>query len=111
VQGKVRAVVSRQILTELIRNLLKKSPSTVADLQEFIANAPPEVVENPSREQVLAAIQAGVNTDDAAVFAAAILSNADYLVSGDKSFVAECHRAKSLHMVLSPRDFLDRITT
>ena len=52
---------------------------------------------------------AGVNRDDAPIVAAALDSDAQYFVSGDRRLVTEIKRVDPPFRVLSPRQFLEEI--
>jgi predicted nucleic acid-binding protein len=81
--GNIQAVVSTGVLVELIRNLRRKAPAQVADLGRFITDTPLEVVPEPAAEHTEPWSQAGLGSD-AAIVAAALLAEVDYLCTGDR---------------------------
>jgi predicted nucleic acid-binding protein len=81
----VTIVVSRLILTETVLTLREKKPDAVSALNAFLTNSPPEIVINPSIDQVKKWIEF-LHFNDAAIFAAAISAEPEYFVTGDKHF-------------------------
>ena len=82
IRGEVTLVVSRLILEEVERNLTKKTPETLPLFRQFVDAVPFEIVE-PTRREVLEAIEYVV-LKDAPVVAAARRAKVDYLVSLDR---------------------------
>jgi predicted nucleic acid-binding protein len=78
-------VISQLILTETVLTLREKKPDAVPVLNAFLTNCPPEIVINPSIEQVKKWITC-LHFEDAVIFAAAVSAEPEYFVSGDKHF-------------------------
>ncbi len=81
-QGILTLIVSRDVLDETERNLQKKSPGKIPLYTTLIAVLQPEIVEDPTPEEVAAAAEYTVQKD-APIVAAAIKANVDYLVTYD----------------------------
>ena len=85
IDGKLTIVISQQVLEEVVQTLKEKLPDTIPYLRRLLINIPPEICEDPAPEEVNR--WAGViNADDAGIIAAAVASQPDYLVTGDKHF-------------------------
>ncbi|TSC87708.1 MAG: hypothetical protein G01um101416_388 [Microgenomates group bacterium Gr01-1014_16] len=54
-EGKIKAVINRQVLTELVTNITKKIPNAVKPLQTFLESSPPEIVTPPQKTSVTSA--------------------------------------------------------
>ena len=92
-QGLLLVVVSRQVVNELVGAIKRKTPSSLARVEVFLASASTEVVPDPTPAEVRA-VERCINPKDAPILAAAIKSGADCLVSGNTRHftqdVAEC---------------------
>ncbi len=82
--GHVQLLASPHGIEEARRNLLRKRPTAMADLErvllaiETVAEAPAELVE-------WASVCHGLPAGDAPILAAALVSHADALVTGDSA--------------------------
>ena len=81
--GGIQAVVSTGVLVELVRNMKRKVPSRLADLERFLTSTPLEVVPEPPAHDTEPWLQVGLGTD-APIVAAAVLAEVDYLCTGDR---------------------------
>jgi putative PIN family toxin of toxin-antitoxin system len=106
VRGEFRIVISRLVLDEIISVVQRKAPGALPALRELLVNAELDIYDDPTLQEVqpwLDLLQVG----DAAVLAAAINSEVDYLVSGDRHFLSNKDIAiRSRLKILSPADFL-----
>ncbi len=84
-KGQIRVVVSRQVLEEIVRTAKEKLPEALPALNELLVSIPPEVVEDPSQEEV-ARWATVIHRGDAPILAAAVAAQPDYLVTGDSHF-------------------------
>ncbi len=107
--GRIRLVISRQIAEEVVRNLRQKAPTAVAVLLLFFERALPRVTEDPYEDAVDGVAAAGVNGNDAPIVAAALDSDVEYFVTGDRRLLTEIKRIDPPFRVLSPRQFLEEI--
>lgn len=86
IAGRIKVVVSQQVLEELVRTFKAKLPEGLPALKRLLLNVAPEVCADPSAETVLLwkkVLQPG----DAAILAAAVAAEADYFVTGDSHFL------------------------
>ncbi|MDO8615070.1 MAG: putative toxin-antitoxin system toxin component, PIN family [Dehalococcoidia bacterium] len=107
--GDIRAVVSQQVLAELVQTVRNKLAGGLDQLRTVLITAPPEVADNPTQEEVQS-ISHVVNFKDAPIVAAAMSCGADYFVSGDRRLLEECHRLDPPLRALSPREFMDELS-
>ena len=107
--GKIRMVLSALVLSELIRTVQRKLPERLLDLHRFLSGSRPEVMPNPTRQD-LHAYEELVNPKDAPIIAAAMAANVDYLVSGDSRFIEETRRVPGAPLVVTPRQLLDHVS-
>lgn len=106
VEGKLRLVVSQQVLEEVVRTINRKLPSALTSLRKLLVSAPPEIVGDPSSEDISRWAEI-LGTEDASVLAAAIMAQPDYLITGDKRFFDNPDIAKKSGLrVVTPAQFL-----
>jgi len=108
VDERITIVVSQLVVEELIRAIRRKFPDALPPLREFLLTTPPEVVPDPSGDEIQRFAPA-VNRSDAPVLAAAVNADADYLVSGDVAFLREARRLENSVALVTPREFLGRL--
>lgn len=106
VKGDIKAVISKQVLNELVRNIKKKFPKAIVPLKEFLESAPPIIVSNPD---ILKVELAGlVDKKDEKILQSAINAKAKLFVTGNlKDF-----DTKSIHelfdiQIVSPKEAVD----
>jgi len=80
--------MSSDVLEEARRNLAKKAPERLKNLDPLLANAVTELVNDPTKEQVWAA-EKYVAQKDAAIVAAAINAKPDFFVTYDRKHLIE----------------------
>lgn len=85
INGRLMVVISQQILEEVIRAINEKLPDTLPTFRRLLVSIPPEIVKNPSPEEVANWAQL-IHSENAALLAAAVAAQPDYLISGDKHF-------------------------
>jgi predicted nucleic acid-binding protein len=99
-------VVSRQVLVEADRNISSKLNELLSDYRDYIKGLSPELVDDPSPEEIKR-YSSLINKDDAPVLAAAELSGADYLITWDrKHFISSRLKARVKIRILTPGEFL-----
>lgn len=104
--GRVAMVLSQLVLTETVFTLREKKPAAVSALNVFLTNSPPEIVINPSIDQVKKWTEY-LHFEDAAIFAAAISSEPEFFVTGDKHFHStESLSEKSGLRILTPAQLI-----
>ncbi len=88
IEGKIKAVVSRQVLRELVSNINKKIPKALGLLKKLMEFAPPMVVDNADSVSPLVAKY--VHKKDQTIFQSAINSKSELFVTGNiKHFSAK----------------------
>ncbi len=103
---ELRLVISRQVLVEADRVLLKKFPRLIERYRLFIKNVSPELAEDPS-PKVIREAEAVIDPDDAPILAAAKQEGVDYLVTlNTKHFLTPKARAFFAKPILTPGEFL-----
>jgi len=104
--GQIAIVVSQLILTETVLTLREKKPDALSALNAFLINSPPEIVINPSIDQVKKWAEY-LHFEDAAIFAAAISAEPEYFVTGDKHFHSTLLLSeKSGLRIITPAQFI-----
>jgi putative PIN family toxin of toxin-antitoxin system len=110
VNGRITAVISQQVLEEVIRTVHKKLPNAASLLKELLTNAPPEIVADPPPRLLQTPAQE-FSPGDAAVLAAAISSKPDYFVTGDGDFLRKRAVIEKAGLpILTPAEFLKRLS-
>jgi predicted nucleic acid-binding protein len=108
--GLYRLVVCRQVLDESERNLRKKLPDALPVFAELMAAIRPEVVPDPSPEQV-ARWESVIEPKDAPILAAAVAAMPDrFLTLDEKDFIEPAHVAEKTGLrIETPADFVQTI--
>ena len=86
IQGKVRILISQDVLEETTRNLERKAPDKVEAYQELLLLLEPGIVPSPTPQDVWAA-EEYVEQKDAPIAAAAKNAQTDFLVTLDKKHI------------------------
>ena len=108
VDERITIVVSQLVLEELIRAIQRKLPAALPHFRELLLNAPPEIVPDPTAEEIQEFAR-GVNRSDAPLLAAAVMAGVDYLATGDSAFLREARRLKTSVALVTPRELLGRL--
>jgi len=109
IRGKIRLAVSRFVLEEVRRNLRKKVPESVGDLDRFLSTLDFKMV-RPTRYEVELAMEYTA-PKDAPIVAAARKAKVDYLVSLDRQHIVgvpEVKEQSKLNIVL-PAELLEEM--
>lgn len=109
-QEDFKLILPEIIILEATRNINKKFPQYLDNLKEFILNCPMELIEHPSKGEVIK--NKGIIRDesDIPIILSAISAGVDFFVSGDKDFTEITNKSlKNRLNVLSPADFLREI--
>ena len=105
VQRRLRIVISMQLLDELVRTIERKKPELLPRLTALLTNAPPELVDDPSDEQVQR-VSSYINLTDAPILAVALSSGADCIVTGNtRHFTQEVARQAKI-AIFTPAAYL-----
>ena len=103
---ELRIVLSRQVLVEADRVLLRKFPQLIERYRLFIKSVSPELADDPSPDSVRAAA-AVIHPNDAPILAAAKQAQADYLVTlNTKHFLTPKAQAFYGAPIVTPGEFL-----
>jgi predicted nucleic acid-binding protein len=86
--GDYHLVLSPLIIESARRNIQRIDPAQLYRFEQFLADCPAEVVDNPSREQVMDNIDLVRDASDVPIALAAITANVDYLVTYDDDFTS-----------------------
>ena len=106
ISGRIEVTISQKVLNEIIIVLNKKLPSVLSLLQNFLLTYPPEIVKDPSVEEVKKWRNI-INENDAAILESAISCNPDYFITGDKHFFESPAIAeRSGLQIIKPQEFL-----
>lgn len=109
VNGKLRVVISQQVLEEVVRTIKEKLPEALPSFMKLLLNAPLIIVKDPSTREASSWSKI-INNEDAGILASAITANSDYLVTGDKHFFAsESIAEKSGLRIVTPAQLLKEL--
>ena len=89
VKGDYKLILCPIVIEEARRNLQKRYPERVADLDEFLELTDYELVSDPSLDDINSNKNLVRDLSDVAVALAAIVAKADYLISEDKDFTVQ----------------------
>ena len=107
--GRLTAVVSQHVLSELVRAIDTKQRRLIPLLHTFLAVNPPEVCADPA-PHVVTRVRPLINPTDALILAAAIESGADCLVTGNtRHFTAEVSEKAGI-AILTPAAYMRTLT-
>ena len=107
VEGRLRVVISQQVLEEVVRTIKEKLPEALPALRRLLMSMPPEIRNDPSAEEVARWAKV-IHIEDASILAAAVAAQPDYLVTGDKHFFENLgiQEKSGLHVV-TPAQLLE----
>jgi predicted nucleic acid-binding protein len=107
--GGIRAVVSGGVLVELFRNMRRKAPAQLPNLERFLTETPLEVIPEPAAEHTEPWSQAGLGSD-APIVAAAVLAEVDYFCTGDQRLLAKASLMERTGLaVVTPAELLEKL--
>jgi putative PIN family toxin of toxin-antitoxin system len=107
IDGKLEIIVSQKVLEEVVRTIKKKLPEALSALNRLLVSIPPEIVEDPSPEEVAHWTKV-IDAEDAAILAAAVAAQPDYLVTGDSHFLSSPHIAEESGLqIVTPGQLLE----
>jgi len=106
IEGDFVAVISQQVLGELVRTIKEKLPAALPALRSLLLSVPPEVCKDAVPDDIARWARA-INEEDAPILAAAVAAEPDYLVTGDAHFLSSPGIAKKSGLrILTPAQFL-----
>jgi predicted nucleic acid-binding protein len=105
--GVLRAFISRQVVVEANRVMARKFPLLLERFKDFLENLSPELMEDPSLEEIREATRVIVS-HDAPILAAAIQAQVDYLITlNTKDFCLPKVRESVSFKIFTPKEFLE----
>jgi putative PIN family toxin of toxin-antitoxin system len=108
-EGAVQAVVSQVVLVELARNLRRKAPHLMRDLEQFLTATTLEVAPEAPDEEIARWRDAGLGTD-APIVAAAVLAEVDYFCTGDRRLLSKASLIERAGLrVVTPGELLEAL--
>lgn len=100
-EGKITAVINRQVLSELVTNITRKIPAAVKPLQAFLESSPPQIVISSPKTPVLFKFLA--HPKDLPILLSAHQAGVEIFVTGNtKDFKVSLIKQKLGLEVLSP---------
>jgi len=104
--GLIEVIVSRQVIVEADRNIEEKLPKMLDDYREFMELLSPVLIDDPRQKEVERFLKV-INYDDAPIFASAVGSGADFLITWDrKHFIGKNIHIHSNLKIVTPGEFL-----
>jgi len=85
-ERRITAIVSVDVLRELIRNVRNKAPHLAPAIGEFLVAASVEFAGGPAPDEILRWYNAGFGSD-APIVAAALATDVEYLCTGDRGLL------------------------
>jgi hypothetical protein len=108
-EGMVQGTVSQVVLGELARNLRRKAPYLIRDLEQLLIAATLEVVPEALDDEIARWRDAGLGTD-APIVAAAVLAEVDYFCTGDRRLLEKASLMQRAGLrVVTPGDLLEAL--
>jgi len=103
--GLIEVIVSRQVIVEADRNIEEKLPEMLDGYREFIELLAPVFIDDP-RQNDVERFSKMINYADAPIFASAVNSGADFLITWDKHFIGKKFTIRSNLKIVTPGEFL-----
>ena len=96
------------ILQEVSRNVQKKFPVYLHNLEEFFLHCPIKLVPSPQKAEIAKNKGMVRDKNDIPVILSAVKAGVDFLVTGDKDFTEgkEMNKIKKHFAILNPDEFL-----
>lgn len=108
INKKIKAVISQQVLDELVNNIQAKIPGALPHLEKLFAAIPPEIIKNPTAISLL--VKRTVNPKDQSIFQAVLDSKIKFFVTGNlKHFRVEKIKQQTGVKILNPAQALSQL--
>ena len=102
-KNAIHTVISPEVLDELLVNLKKKIPHTLALFEDMLLTAKPKLIGSPQR--IPAFVQKLVDIKDQKIFASAIEGSVAYFITGNtRDFKKEQLKKKTGILILIPKE-------
>ncbi len=107
IDGELVVVISQQVLREVVATIKEKLPAALPVLRAFLGSISLEIIKDPTAGEVATWTQI-IHQEDAAILAAAVTAQPDYLITGDKHFLRNLNKIteKSGLRIVTPGQFL-----
>lgn len=108
IESDILAIISEDVLNELVKNIIKKIPQAKTALEKLLKAKPPEIIKSPT--EINKTVKRYVDLKDCHIFQAAINSKSEYFVTGNlKDF--NTPKLESIYKIkiLSPAQFLKNL--
>lgn len=108
INDHIEGTLSETVLSELVRNVQKKAPQNLTDLEKLLSNTPPTIVPKPATiDQVT---EKYVHRKDQVIFQAAVNAKVAYFVTGNlKDFEAAPLKKNYGILVCSPARLVEEL--
>jgi putative PIN family toxin of toxin-antitoxin system len=108
IRGTIQIVVSQHVLKEVTENLTRKAPGALPAFQQLMDLVVPEMVENPTLEELKQAADY-IHLKDAPIVAAAVKAKVDYLVTWDRKHFIDVPEVaeRSALIITTPNELMD----
>lgn len=108
INDHIEGTLSETVLSELVRNVRKKAPQNLKDLEKLLSNTPPTIVPKPVT--IDQATEKYVHQKDRIIFQAAVNAKVEYFVTGNlKDFDAAPLKKKCGILVCSPAQLVEEL--
>lgn len=102
IESNIQAVISKQVLEELISIISRKIPEAITPLKKLLKTTPPIIVKDP--QKISALVHNNVDPKDQAIFQAAIEAKVTYFITGNtKHFSISKIKAHTDITILTPK--------
>lgn len=81
INGKIKAVISKDVLDELVKNVLRKIPHLEKELLSFFEASPPEIIESPTG--IDKKVKELIQLKDRHIFQACLNSKCNFFITGN----------------------------
>ncbi len=107
-EGKIKAVISRHVLEEVVINLRKKLPLSIPAFKNFMGSYPPIVLKNPTK--ITPKVKVNVDSKDQIILQSAVNAKVKYFVTGNtKDFSVENLKKIYKIEILTPKQAVKKL--
>lgn len=108
IEGEISAIISQQVLHELVRNISAKVPRAVKPMEKLFKSAPPKIYKDP--QKIDKTLRSLVDSKDQVIFQAAVNSGTKIFVTGNiKDFDVEKIKKLLGVEILTPNQVAGRL--
>jgi putative PIN family toxin of toxin-antitoxin system len=106
--GVIIPYISEDVVSEVVRNIQKKLPGSIAFFITLFKKIPFKMIEFSERDLDFAKTM--INEKDAPILAAAVSGKVDWLLSLDKHFITIKYKGELDFVISTPGEFLRKFT-